>query len=343
MKRNILLALVSLFLGFNNSYSQTYKLNKKLTIYTPKLKESKDALDVFIARYATKLIRSEQNEYVVLGEFELDKTKLFALDSLGKKIGYITENNYNAENTKDRRLLMEEELAEEEEALKENKGKLENATLEKKETSYYQSRVQEAERNIKRLKKALREYANNDSIVLVNVRIYDEISTPNSSGRVSFVNMPGFEIGYLFVENPKAGQSSSMYQSFACKYLFTRGKSYFTLGVYKDTKTNETDTNRIREMFFLNFGQDFYPKHFGRGKRKYLNLYTGYQIGGFISNTNGDKTSNFIPNANISLGLELFKSKHVLIDNKASYFMPLNDLNRNLRGLVYNVSFNFVF
>ncbi|MES2380694.1 MAG: hypothetical protein V4538_06620 [Bacteroidota bacterium] len=343
MKRNILLVLISVFLGLNNSYAQTYKLNKKLTIYTPKLKESKEALDVFIARNATKLIRSEQNEYLVLGEFELDKTKLSALDSLGKKIGYITENNFNAENTRDKKVLIEDELAEEEEALKENKAKLENATLEKKETSYYQSRAQEAERNIKRLKKLLREFSNNDSTVGVSVRIYDEISTPSSSGRISFVNMPGFEMGYLFVENPKAGQSSSMYRSFACKYLFTRGKSYFTLGVYKDEKTNDIDTGRIREMFFLNFGQDFYPKHFGRGKRKYLNLYTGYQIGGFISNTNGDKTSNFIPNANISLGLELFKSKHVLIDNKASYFMPLNELNRNLRGLVYNVSFNFVF
>jgi len=125
--------------------------------------------------------------------------------------------------------------------------------------------------------------------------------------------------------------------------MFTRGKSYFNLGVYKVLNNDMLDSSLNSDLFMLQFGQDFYPKHFGRGKRKFLNLYTGYQIGGFVATNNVDKSSGIVPNANISLGLELFKSKNILIDNKASYFLPLNELNRNFRGINYGFSVNFVF
>ena len=125
--------------------------------------------------------------------------------------------------------------------------------------------------------------------------------------------------------------------------MFTRGKSYFNLGVYRAIDNNTADTSLINELFMMNFGQDFYPRNFGRGKRRFLNLYTGYQIGGFISNQNNNKNSVFIPNANLSFGVELIKTKHILVDNKVSYFLPLNELNRNMRGILYQASFNFVF
>jgi hypothetical protein len=37
------------------------------------------------------------------------------------------------------------------------------------------------------------------------------------------------------------------------------------------------------------------------------------------------------------------KTRHVLIDTKASYFVPLNDRSRDLRGVLGQAAFNFVF
>jgi hypothetical protein len=114
-----------------------------------------------------------------------------------------------------------------------------------------------------------------------------------------------------------------------------------TLGAYKDVSGNPlNDTVRIQEMFQFSFGQDFYPKHFGRGNNKFFNLYTGYSIGGFFATSN--TRSQTICNLNAYFGIELFKSRHILIDNRVGYFVPLT-YNRDLRGLLYNVSFNFVF
>lgn len=99
----------------------------------------------------------------------------------------------------------------------------------------------------------------------------------------------------------------------------------------------------LSELFLINFGQDFYPKHFGRGKRKFLNLYTGYQIGLMIPHRNNDQITSAIWDIDLSMGLELIKTRNILIDTKANYFLPLSNTNYNLRGFLYAASFNFVF
>jgi len=43
-----------------------------------------------------------------------------------------------------------------------------------------------------------------------------------------------------------------------------------------------------------------------------------------------------------SIGIEIYKNKYFLIDTKVNYFVPFS-YNRNLRGISYNASFNFVF
>ena len=42
--------------------------------------------------------------------------------------------------------------------------------------------------------------------------------------------MPGFEYSVFMPENPKAGISATCYNGYMLKYLFTRGKSYVTVG-----------------------------------------------------------------------------------------------------------------
>ena len=45
------------------------------------------------------------------------------------------------------------------------------------------------------------------------------------------------------------------------------------------------------ELFMFSFGQDFYSRHLGRGTRKFLNLYTGYQIGDIIATSQISKSN----------------------------------------------------
>ena len=197
---------------------------------------------------------------------------------------------------------------------------------------------------LRRFRQQLTTYTTHESLTYVTLRIYDEITFPTANRAVNFVNMPGVEIGLLRLENPQAGVSARFYRGYSVKYLFTRGKSYFNLGIYKPTtKAEPADSTFITELFLINFGQDFYPRHFGRGQRKFLNLYTTYQIGGVIINRQGKEDAKFIPNGNLGIGLELLKTKNILIDTKASYFLPLNSLNRDLRGLLLQGSLNFVF
>jgi hypothetical protein len=173
----------------------------------------------------------------------------------------------------------------------------------------------------------------------VSLDLNDEVLIPEST-KVSFVNMPGLEYSFLKIESPTKGISAQSYHGYFLKYLFTKGKTYATVGAYKSNKLDHADTTAFSEMFLLGFGQDFYSRHLGKGSRKFLNLYSGYTAGGILATGATNKTSMFYISP--SVGLELFKNKYILIDTKVNYFLPLSN-NRYLRGLSYNTSINFVF
>jgi hypothetical protein len=69
-------------------------------------------------------------------------------------------------------------------------------------------------------------------------------------------------------------------------------------------------------------------------------MYTTYTIGGLLASNESRKL--FTPYIAPGVGVELFKNKYVLIDTKASYFVPFKDV-RHMRGLSLSASFNFVF
>jgi len=173
----------------------------------------------------------------------------------------------------------------------------------------------------------------------ISLNLNDETTSPENSN-VSFINMPGIEYSYLTIESPKVGISSDIYNGYFLKYLFTKGKSYANIGVYKSNSLASTDSTSYSEIFMIGFGQDFYSKHLGRGSRKYFNLYSGYTLGGVMATGITSKENMFYISP--SIGLEIFKNKYILIDSKVNYFVPFRD-NRNLRGLSFNTSFNFVF
>lgn len=344
---NLLIAITLLTIPPFGIQAQDRPSNKTIQVYVTKLQQSTELLSNFIASKNGVVYQTDLSTNRYYTEFSISNADLRSLDSLASKMGYVTQNVFNTENYREKINSLEKRI---------DGLKYENSIyarqladsvvtgvriedLKRKISSNLQT-IASLEVNINQLQQNAGEQT-----CKVRFTINDEMSTPNNS-RVSFVNMPGIEYGFLKIENPSAGISAKAYQGATIKYMFTRGKSYFNLGVYRainNNTLNVIDTSLINELFMINFGQDFYPRNFGRGKRRFLNLYTGYQIGGFISNQNNNKNSAFIPNANLSFGVELIKTKHILVDNKASYFLPLNELNRNMRGILYQASFNFVF
>jgi hypothetical protein len=174
---------------------------------------------------------------------------------------------------------------------------------------------------------------------VVDLEIEDETYTPQNSS-VQWINMPGVEYSYLQIEEPQDTLSSPYYQGVFLKYVFTKGKSFATLGAYKTTDKLDTDTMHYSEMFIFGFGQDFYSRHLGRGSKKFFNLYSGYTFGGMLASN--DKRKETFAYLAPAIGLEIFKNKYVLIDTKVNYMVPFKN-TRNMRGLAFNVSFNFVF
>jgi hypothetical protein len=171
----------------------------------------------------------------------------------------------------------------------------------------------------------------------VKFTLSEEMTSPQE-GKVSFVNMPGIEYSYLRVSSPNHLISASAYQGYFLKYLFTKGKSYASVGAYK-ANTPMADSV-LTELFAFNFGQDFYSRHLGRGNKKFGNLYSGYTIGYMIGTNDTRKVD--IGYIAPSVGLELFKNKYLLWDLKANYMIPFT-YNRDLRGVAINTSLNFVF
>jgi hypothetical protein len=318
---------------------------KNITLYTANFSNGLNQINAFLTKIKAKVNSSNKTEVNYTVNFNMSLNYINSLDSLVEKMGYVTNNSFNVKNLSTDINNQKRQLKQAESNIKDLEEELKQPNLSAAELTNIRNQIRTLKQQVKNYKNRINELvyqSGNKNICTVTLNLKDEASTPNNS-KVNFVNMPGFEYNLLFIENPKFGVSASTYQGYNVKYMFTRGKSYFNLGVYKALNNNLADSTVYSDLFMLQFGQDFYPKHFGRGKRKYLNLYTGYQLGGFVATQNNDKSSGFIPNANISLGVELYKSKYILIDNKASYFLPLNELNRNMRGINYGFSVNFVF
>ncbi|WP_152559740.1 hypothetical protein [Hymenobacter sp. IS2118] len=319
----------------------SYATRKHITLAVTRYAEAHAALNLFIANRATKLYKKEESPEQLIADFSLSLQKLPQLDSLVATLGLVLENKLNTEDLTSR----EQELRVDEQR-QENQLATAEAQLKKsgpdKDVADLRTEAEGYRGRLARSRQLLADLQNHTEQAYVTLRLYDEVSFPTGNRRVSFVNMPGVEYGYLRLDNPQLGKTSQAYQGYAVKYLFTRGKSYLNLGVYKPLTKSEEE-GFVDELFMINFGQDFYPRNFGRGRRRYLNLYSSYQIGGVIVNQQGAKGSEFIPNLNLGLGVELLKTRHILLDTKASYFVPLHDRSRELRGLLGQASFNFVF
>ena len=325
-----------------SSIKDSYEAQKNLTVSTVRYAEARAATLAFLRRRGVQLQRQEETPEELVAEFALPLPAVPALDSLAAALGYVLSNNLTRQSLEPRLQELRVDIAADSLKLA---GLRRRLTRKTDDDDDLQRDAENLETSLRRDRLKASTYRAHQGQVYVDFRLFDEISFPVANSKVNFVNMPGVEVGLLRLENPRPGLSATMYRGYAIKYLFTRGKSYLNLGIYKPTQANPNplDSAFVNELAIINFGQDFYPRNFGRGRRRYLNLYTCYQIGGFIANRNDEARNEFIFNINPGLGLELVKTKHILLDTKVSYFVPLNRDSRNLRGLLVQGAFNFVF
>lgn len=197
----------------------------------------------------------------------------------------------------------------------------------------YEEALQEIDKNINSTK------VNGDKLeATITLKEERPTSASQDDDAIKYVNMPGAEYTLLSVSNPNSKISSPYYKGLGLKYVFTRGKSNITVSPLK--ADGILDSTGIQEMLLYSFGQDIYSIRRATKSVSFLNLYTGYDLGGMLT-TYADHSSNHWF-ANLNLGLELFKTSRLLLDLRGSYFLPFYQ-NPNLRGFMSRASLNYVF
>jgi hypothetical protein len=300
---------------------------------------SKSAFKNFIAENGVVINAQDESKTSINATFDLTTEVYNKLRLQLNNWGYISNDDINTTGYP----LELEEIDLEIEFLTQKKSSFEQILQQHEmKSAQYESLWREKQGledrifNLKKRKSALEK---NALPYRVSLTIMEEMTSPQES-KVTFVNMPGAEYSYLKIENPNDTVSSAYYQGYFLKYLFTKGKSYASVGVYQSTQKPAGDSTIFSELFVMNFGQDFYSRHFGRGGNKFGNLYSGYTVG-YIAASN-EVRSQDIFYLSPSIGLELFKNKYILWDTKVNYLIPFN-YQRNLRGFGFNTSINFVF
>ncbi len=339
MKYILLFGLFFSLRVFSQEDSSYVSTTVETKIYTMDFLSSKKKLNEFIVNNSIKIQDQNENKTYINANFVLSENQYKKYENMISDLGYVSSKKINTVNNYSKVKEIRLELA----FLIHEKESYENLLKKIDEQSdKYLSLWREnkaIEEKIHNKERDLLFYGKKENTYSVNINIAEEITSPENT-KVAFINMPGLEYSYLKIESPLDKISSSVYQGYFLKYLFTKGKSFASIGAYKSIKTNAADSTQFSELFLFSFGQDFYSRHFGRGSRKFLNLYSGYNIGGVLAaNSNSVST---IPFLSPSVGVELFKNKYILLDTKVCYFIPFVD-NRNLRGLSFNTSFNFVF
>lgn len=286
---------------------------------------------------------------IVTNNYSFNKTSLdlsLSTDSTGyynliekiKSFGFIISENTTSNKSTNQVFIINQEI----ELLNKEKQQYENLTSKIDSTEQakffeYWEKIISIDKTIS--EKEMRLTMMNSAITNYTINVnFSEDEVVGSEYNDLWVNMPGLEFSILNTEQPKDGFSSEMMLGYNLKYLINRKKTYVILGLYKSQ--GKPLPAEINEMYIFALGQDFYSRKLGRGQRKFFNLYTSFNLGAYISSSELEKSNSWFVNPFI--GLEIYKNKNILIDNKFGYFLPFQN-NRNQRGLLYNVSLNFVF
>ena len=309
--------------------------------YTPNFDKVSPKFEQYIEQNALSIEEKSKDYYTVSYSLVMSKTQFAELKA--KLDEWRCETISINETTKfipqEKRNIMSE-IQKLEAAAQERDKQLLTAEDNSRNKDRLQKLNESDREKIRDYEKELREMDGKMGTVSVDISLMRELTTPNETQKIKFVNMPGFEYSVFMPENPKAGISANCYNGYMLKYLFTRGKSFVTVGAFKAVDVPSSDLQMYSDIFNFSFGQDFYSRHLGRGGRKFLNLYSGYNVG-YMACTGEESTlQNFYVCP--AIGIELFKNNFMLFDTKVNYILPFVK-NLNMRGLQFAASLNFVF
>ena len=346
MKRKLLFILIitSVILStktFAQSSADSTYIDASIETYTPIYEKISPQFEQFLEQNSVRIERKTKDyfeiNYIIIlnkNQFTDLKKKLNEWNCQTIKLSETTRYIPQEKNVKINKIIeLQTKISERNESL---------LTAESESRrEYLQDGNTEDKGKIRGYENDIRELNAKIGTVVLNITMKREPTTPNTTMKVRFVNMPGFEYSIFKPENPKEGISAECYNGYMLKYLFTKGKSYITVGAFKAQDVPPTDTLMYSDIFNFSFGQDFYSRHLGHGGRKFLNLYSGYNVGylKYSGKKNSQKSLYISP----AVGIELYKNNFMLFDTKVSYILPFSDNNLNLRGLQYAVSLNFVF
>jgi hypothetical protein len=340
--RYIIVLVISLisFSLFGQNNDATKRI--EYSVYSLEFPKAKEKLDNFILlnRFEQQSFKESRDLMTYL--FRITESDIPKIDSMVKILGYVNARkiNYSSQTLAAENLDIDlERLENKRQSYTELLAKLDSSASKEQYIIYWEKR-RETEDQISNFKKEILKLKASFKVISVEIEIRNDPTGPTNR-KVSWVHMPGLQYSLAFVEQPLNGVSYAQYEGYSLKYLFTKGKNYFSLGAYKARNRNMTDTTSIDEIFNFTYGEDFYSRKFGRGNRHFFNPYIGYQLGFSLAYSNKD--SNVFPFLAPTFGIEWWKNKYFLLDSSADYYLPANAVNRNLRAWRVSVALNFVF
>lgn len=312
------------------------------SVYSLEFQKAKEKLDNFILANRFEQQSFNESRDLITYLFKITESDIPKIDSMVKNLGYLNARkiNYSSQTLAAENLDIDlERLENKRQSYTDLLAKLDSSASKEQYIVYWEKR-RETEDQISNFKKEILKLKASFKVITVEIEIRNDPTGPTNR-KVSWVHMPGFQYSLAFVEQPLNGISYSEYQGYSLKYLFTKGKNYFSLGAFKAQNRITTDTTSIDEIFNFTYGEDFYSRRFGRGNRHFFNPYIGYQLGFSIAYSRIN--SQVFPFLTPAFGIEWWKNKYFLFDTTADYYLPVNAINRNLRAWRVSASLNFVF
>lgn len=340
--RYIIVLFISLisFSIFGQNNDATKRI--EYSVYSLEFPKAKEKLDNFILANRFEQQSFKESRDLITYLFTITESDIPKIDSMVKILGYVNARkiNYSSQTLAAENLDIDlERLENKRQSYTDLLAKLDSSASKEQYIIYWEKR-RETEDQISNFKKEILKLKASFKVITVEIEIRNDPTGPTNR-KVSWVHMPGFQYSLAFVEQPLNGVSYAQYEGYSLKYLFTKGKNYFSLGAYKASNRNLSDSIAIDEIFNFTYGEDFYSRRFGRGNRHFFNPYIGYQLGFSLAYSSVD--SKVFPFLAPAFGIEWWKNKYFLLDTTADYYLPANVINRSLRAWRVSASLNFVF
>ncbi|MEO0469955.1 MAG: hypothetical protein AAF206_10080 [Bacteroidota bacterium] len=286
-----------------------------------------------------KIIPDKLDEYQTRfnARFSLSEASYFTFVVIMEKWGAIQSRKMASVNYTKRLASIDEEIQQLEKEKSEYESLLKQIEIQSASYAQYWERLELTKTELRQKNRLRTEWAESDKKFDVALQV-SERNYLSTEPDFSFVNMPGIQFSYLLPANSADGLYPEAMVGYGIKYLMNRRKTYLELGLFQ--AVGENQSVRYDELYKFGIGQDFYSAHLGRGTRRSFNLYSGFNLGVFI--LTGDEENITSWYVTPSIGLEIFKSKNILLETKMGYFLPFRE-NRNMRGFLLDASFNIVF